>query len=778
MQHSSLYTQHTLATGPPTPLTIPEILERILIFVVSAEPIPPDPVRDRPYVTKSTHSKQALANLRSILLVCKQWHDIGLRIHLWPTVWSNRTATSRAWWDSALGLTPDTRGHHHLRLVCFFEGQALVRDSIWSKRYAWKEENHGYWIQWLEDMRRIQQHEPPSVYTQEASSEDTGVKGEDDLSSPIPRPTAAEVVTGIATHQLRLNVKELVVTGHFEVHTHVAPLLMLPGIASQITLLELRFHHYTIIDPRLFFHVPAERQDDGHQYDLPPIPHLRHLILGKVQFRENVSSLRPQAPQPPIGTWWIGPQPNVVIPPSEAREQLPQFKSTTDLLLHIAPKTPNLSRISIETVNTVHMLLTLSQAFPRVEYIDNYVSRYIRTKDTRGSVYDSPIATGPPQSLGYPPLPLPRPTQGLASTTQQYFLTSIKIPIWRGGNVEAGRNLDDLMGDNAGFGTAALTMTASSDTTGSAAAAATQLVDPEWDWFQFFQTEQARHLKELQLPSHMLAIGYLDPARCPRWTCEDLEDLTIEFYPGSGRNGGGGGGNGGGHSHHHSSHSDGLESSGNGSTTASVTRTTAATSARGGAGGGLTMSSTLEMSRRVLSFIVTSFPRLRRLTIWRSCVNLSDDAGGMCFVSRLAHLESLTLKANHKHLWYWPRVSEAPFEAMPRWLVQDPTDHDRARGRTSLQLCRTVASLDGEEEGESYFATPHGKAMLWPEKASSSSSSSWQPKAPELEEGCLWRNMREIRISVLDQVDGQEEYLNTTCDILRRLRPDINVDGC
>ncbi|KAG0235889.1 hypothetical protein BGW42_004535 [Actinomortierella wolfii] len=876
--------------GPPAAITIPEILIKILTYVVSEGPIPVDPVNDRLYLAKSTLSKQAILNLRNICLVCRQWFEIGTRIRFWPIIWSNSAETGRDWWDKALGLTTDANGnrryiqHHNLQLVCAFSGGAVVRDSIWCKKYVWHKDNHGYWIKWLDEMRQVQQGTPQNVYMTPMLDTHTVAeserRGRDSVGSKVDvsNPPVSAMEATAASRQPRLNIRELVMTGHFEVDTHVIPLLTLPNMARNITLLELRFYHYTLIDPRHFFHVSEAAEESPHDQDktdpdsheLPPLPNLRHLILGKVHLRENKPSLLRQwtprqpsllqtlsldcmadpslmatflrgvcgpetktlqlyllplmsysnAPQAPLTSTWAPPQPNVVEPPmqthsSTSQERQPHFLSTIDMLLHISTQTPNLSRISIESINTVQTLLTLSKAFPRVELIENYVSRY-----TRKRIECSPPLP-PPQQQSAPSSGMPspsttlsesvntssvaglqyqsslRPKKGLSTT---YFLTSLKIPIWRGGNVEAGRHLHDLAMDNSGFGLANSSFATSAPSFSStfpeehftkAANSTNQLADPEWDWFQFFQSDHARYLKQLQLPSHMLAIGYLDPFTCPRWTCTELEELAIEFFPGQGKNTHVTG-NTTGNDHNSSNNGSGINRQVNRvdqAATATATTTTTATT-RGTA----TMTSTLDMSRRVLGFIVTSFPKLRRLSIWRSCVNLSDNAGGFCFLSRLRYLESLALKSTHKYLWYWPRPRDRPFEDEPRWLLAVPTAQDRAKGKTSLQMCRTIAELD---DGLGYFGTQHGQTMLWPSDAandddsirgncdggegqgeglhhaSSSVSSSSSPTT--LEEGCLWENMQEICITLVDHTDDQEGYVSNTCNILRSLRPDIRI---
>ncbi|KAG0269554.1 hypothetical protein DFQ27_003017 [Actinomortierella ambigua] len=177
-------------------------------------------------------------------------------------------------------------------------------------------------------------------------------------------------------------------------------------------------------------------------------------------------------------------------------------------------------------------------------------------------------------------------------------------------------------------------------------------------------------------------------------------------------------------------------------------------------------------ARTMLAFIVVNCPRLRYLEISRHVFNMSVRCG-VCFLSRLEHLEQLVITTSQFTSWGGHQGSVK----LARWMRVKPTLVDMVLGQSSLVLCRRIAKLDDEM---GYFGLPEGRRMLWPPKTYRSAARRKDPIATaSASEGACWRRLRSIRIQITGVVkDDMKVKAEQEVALMRKAFPGIEYSLC
>ncbi|KAG0267128.1 hypothetical protein DFQ27_009148 [Actinomortierella ambigua] len=696
-------------------LDIPEIVEAILSYVVA---IPLLSISD--VIQVGRDDRRALKN-RQALRVCKLWYTIGCQLLAHNLEWSNTKPVDAEWMEE---LTC------YRRLVCHFETTTYT-DKGSNKVIL--EEN------WNVLSRRLQEILADSTshgLCQEVS----------------PRRRYGKFAN------------ELCIRGHFKFQNHLASLLSMPRLCQSITMLDLHFNNFDVIDPTLFFYGTLSNTTT---VPIMPLPNLRHLYLHKVFIvgidrhwkllepsnlcslsLENVRVQRlqllnllnnlcgPKLMHLRLKSIFI-PDTTPILHHGSYMGGIP-FRTVTNLTM----KCPHLESLEVDRSTTVQMMegaWMLTTGFPKAQVLRidnwNFYYRWIThsaastattaktthtTTTHHPSSFSSSISSAPTFSSSSSSSSSPNKAANTVEKAKERVLTRLEIQ--------------------------------GPDTISSTKCAVQE--------FREFMHDpiKCQHLLELTALHVDIRVDLLTQ-HIP-WQCRHLQVLHLGFS----------------------------------APTPTSTATTPQSDARAN-------SEAKATSRRIFGFITTTFPNLRHLVL-RGPVSISETIGGFCFLSRLQSLETVTLRASTVSLWGNGKLKKTPMIPTgmeePRWMLSDVKVMDKMRKSGSLRQCRALAELD---PFDGFFGTVDGKEMLWPSSNSNSGSNDiitekegeednvedahntnrrvqGRPVEPLPIEGCCWDRMQSIRLELTDVSLLDQAPISTSLEMMRGLRPDIHFSAC
>ncbi|KAG0269617.1 hypothetical protein DFQ27_002838 [Actinomortierella ambigua] len=635
--------------------------------------------------------------------------------------------------------------------------------------------------------------------------------------------------------QSKPSLTELCMTGFFDIHTHLPQILSIPTLHQNLTLVSLHFTNFTEFDVTQFFESdvgedppsnaidPTQGIEEGPDWQpsshsharprqFPPLPNLQHLLL----FDVTMPAIPP--------TWRLkGPPQLRSLCLERARGQRGRLE--TFLRPVCGPKMEHL-RISGPLVGTQLARRTtisrLNGIIPvPVDIFEDIVMKQCRRLQSI-EVFDSE------------PFDTMARLRGLFSHIETIrvndwvfiFLPASPIRLIRSTAMALGRT-------NTPTTTTTTTAIAAAAADSHASSLSWPVVDgnpsilmqpterfltrleidkhycdgnaPMDTFHRFMCSPEARHLIEVHAWHVLCRVNNLTQEQ-GRWTCQNLQVLVLGFYRES-------------------------------NTGATAADAIARHVLRKGDSRPMSHGTESELvwSRLTFGYLTSVLPMVRHVRLNASFLNLTKGAGGFCFTSRWRHLETLYMLAYDVYSLSGGSGGGGggagagmggTFGSLytveePRWMLREPTQDDRFRGRDSLQYCRKVVKMshmhshwgggdatdDADHDKASPFlmirdsrqfpphpsfsnqnplhvlTEPHHPpgpkmSLVYPseidlldsiEASGSMSPLDWSA----VRAGCCWSQLGSIHIDTLSPFEVTQSELKATLGVWQRLRPDI-----
>ncbi|KAF9167032.1 hypothetical protein DFQ26_006050 [Actinomortierella ambigua] len=799
----------------PTPyraLEIPEVLNHILGYALSLAFTCITDAIDHNLDPRCSRRAVRMTRRRRlwILMVCRRWYQIGRRISLRVLHWDMSTLPDAEW------ARPLLKSH---RLVCTFDiSQRVPRDAIPSSISHHRErERENYADELVVSLaEHLDLDRPASTMIEaQASGVGVGTRTPSHKNKRLSKPS----------------LTDLCMTGFFDTHTHLPQILSIPTLHQNLTLVSLHFTNFTEFDVTQFFESevgedppsnvvdPTQGIEEGLDWQpsshsharprqFPPLPNLQHLLL----FDVTMPAIPP--------TWRLKGSPQLrSLCLERARGQRGRLE--TFLRPVCGPMMEHL-RISGPLVGTQLARRTtisrLNGIIPvPVDIFEDIVMKQCRRLQSI-EVFDSePFDTMARLRGLFPHIETIRVNDWVF-----IFLSASPIRLIRSTAMALGRTNTTAIAAAAAAAAAADSHASSLswpvvDGNPSILMQPTERfltrleIDKHYcdgnapmDTFhRFMCSPEARHLIEIHAWHVLCRVNNLTQEQ-GRWTCQNLQVLVLGFYRES-------------------------------NTGATAADAIARHVLRKGDSRPMSHGTESELvwSRLTFGYLTSVLPMVRHVRLNASFLNLTKGAGGFCFTSRWRHLETLYMLAYDVYSLSGGSGGGSSGAGMgstfgslytveePRWMLREPTQDDRFRGRDSLQYCRKVVKMshmhsqwgggdatdDADHDKASPFLMIRNSRQFHPHPSFSSqnplhvltephyppgpkmslvypseidlldsieASGSMSPLDwPAVRAGCCWSQLGSILIDTLSPFEVTQSELKATLGVWQRLRPDI-----